>query len=98
MKNETRPIGATRATAEKGQPSLAGEGSLGAKTVLVRLNGKERQITSGLTVTGLLDALDLRPALVVVELNRVIVGREEYAKTPIKEGDTVELVHFVGGG
>jgi sulfur carrier protein len=35
---------------------------------------------------------------VVVELNRHIVRRTELAETPVRDGDTVELVHFVGGG
>jgi sulfur carrier protein len=34
----------------------------------------------------------------VVELNRNIVSRETHASTQLKEGDTLEIVHFVGGG
>lgn len=64
----------------------------------VRLNGKERRVPAGLTVRELLESLDLRPELVVVELNREIVGRDDYGSVPVRAGDTVELVHFVGGG
>lgn len=64
----------------------------------VRLNGEERTVPDGVTVKGLLESLDLHPALVVVELNREILGREQYGRTQVRDGDTIELVHFVGGG
>ena len=64
----------------------------------VRLNGKPRTVAAGLTVGALLDSLELRRELVVVELNREILRRESYASVPVNAGDVVELVHFVGGG
>ncbi len=66
--------------------------------ITVRVNGRERRIPRGLNVEGLLRSLGLHPALVVVERNREIVPRGEYAATPVEEGDVLELVHFVGGG
>jgi len=70
----------------------------GTSDIRVRLNGKEREVAPGLTVRGLLESLDLHPELVVVELNREILDRTRYADVPVQEGDTLELVHFVGGG
>lgn len=70
----------------------------GGATIRVRLNGKERDIGAEHTVTTLLESLDLHPGLVVVELNREILARDSYADTPVREGDSLELVHFVGGG
>ncbi len=67
-------------------------------TIAVQLNGKEREIPGGLSVKGLLESLELNPALVVVELNREILNRSQYPDTLVTEGDTLELVHFVGGG
>jgi sulfur carrier protein len=64
----------------------------------VRLNGKDRRVQGGHTVFSLLESLELLPSLVVVELNREILERDRYGDTPIREGDTIELVHFVGGG
>jgi thiamine biosynthesis protein ThiS len=58
-------------------------------TIAVQLNGKEREIPGGLSVTGLLESL---------ELNREILSRSQYPDTLVTEGDTLELVHFVGGG
>ena len=66
--------------------------------IRVRINGEDREIQSGLTVSGLLESLDLRPSLVVVELNREILDRASYDETSVVEGDRLELVHFVGGG
>ena len=67
-------------------------------TIEVRLNGKPRSVSAGHTVTTLIESLDLNPALVVVELNREILSRSRYAEVPVQAGDTIELVHFVGGG
>jgi len=67
-------------------------------TIEVRINGKDREIPSGLSVSSLLEWLDLRPALVVVELNREILDRNRYPETHLEEKDVLELVHFVGGG
>ena len=68
------------------------------KTVAVRLNGRDRNIDIGHTVLTLLAELDLQPGMVVVELNREILERERYADTEVHDGDSLELVHFVGGG
>lgn len=68
------------------------------ETIEVRVNGKDRAVASDHTVRSLLESLDLHPSLVVVELNREILARDSYAETPVREGDTLELVHFVGGG
>ncbi|HSW31048.1 MAG TPA: sulfur carrier protein ThiS [Longimicrobiales bacterium] len=67
-------------------------------TIKVRLNGKERDIGEGHTVRSLLESLELHPALVVVELNKEILARDAYGDTQVREGDNLELVHFVGGG
>jgi thiamine biosynthesis protein ThiS len=68
------------------------------KTISVHVNGQEREVAAGGTVTDLLASLDLRPELVVVERNREIVERAHYPHEPVEAGDTLELVHFVGGG
>ena len=67
-------------------------------SITVRINGKDRELPAGLSVTATLEHLDLNPALVVVELNREILERALYADVEVKSGDVLELVHFVGGG
>jgi len=62
------------------------------------VNGDPRTIPGPATVTDLLTHLGLDPRMVVVELNKEIVRRPRLAETPLKDGDVLELVHFVGGG
>ncbi|MGD2044780.1 MAG: sulfur carrier protein ThiS [Gemmatimonadota bacterium] len=62
------------------------------------MNGKERELDAGHTLTSLLESLDLHPGMIVVELNREIVDRDRYGEVGVSDGDTIELVHFVGGG
>ena len=64
----------------------------------VVVNGDERRAPGPATVLDLLAHLGLDPRTVVVELNREIVRRPRLGETPLAEGDSVELVHFVGGG
>jgi thiamine biosynthesis protein ThiS len=66
--------------------------------IRVHLNGEDREVPAGLTVRGLLESLELEPRLVVVERNREILSRARYDEVQVREGDTLELVHFVGGG
>lgn len=67
-------------------------------TIRVQLNGASREIGSGQTVRSLLESLELHPGMVVVELNRDILARDRYDEFVVGDGDTIELVHFVGGG
>ncbi|UCC26984.1 MAG: sulfur carrier protein ThiS [Gemmatimonadales bacterium] len=67
-------------------------------TIQVLLNGKDREIPGGQSVQDLLVSLDLRPELVVVERNRQILDRNRFPEVTVEDGDTLELVHFVGGG
>ena len=52
----------------------------------------------GLTLRGLLAHFELHERLVVVERNKEIVRRGDYAAVVVGQGDVIELVHFVGGG
>jgi thiamine biosynthesis protein ThiS len=64
----------------------------------ITLNGETTRVPGPATVADLLRHLDLDPRTVVVELNRSIVRRQRHQDTSLATGDTVELVHFVGGG
>lgn len=67
-------------------------------TIEIRLNGKPHELDPEQTVQALLEGLELHPGMVVVELNREILERGSYGATHVADGDTIELVHFVGGG
>ena len=64
---------------------------------MVKING-ELLSKDGLTVTEMLADMEISGQLVAVELNEDIVPRAEYGNTVLKDGDTVEVVRFVGGG
>jgi len=69
----------------------------------LHVNGEERAFAdpaSGeqLTLALLVESLGMKSDRVAVELNRDIVPRDRWPDTPVKEGDRLEIVHFVGGG
>ena len=64
----------------------------------ITLNGENRVVPDGLTVQGLLRHLDIQPERVAVEINEEVVRKASYAEAMVREGDTVEMVQFMGGG
>ncbi len=66
--------------------------------MMISLNGEKREVSEGITVIGLLQSLAIQHQRVAVELNELIVKKDRYAETTIKEGDAVEVVAFMGGG
>ena len=64
----------------------------------VTVNGEARELVPGSTVRALLEGLGLGDTLVAVERNREIIPRAQHASATLNEGDTLEVVHFVGGG
>jgi thiamine biosynthesis protein ThiS len=61
------------------------------------INGESRAFPVE-TLSALIDALGMKSDRVAVELNRQIVPRSEWLETALKDGDRLEIVHFVGGG
>jgi thiamine biosynthesis protein ThiS len=66
--------------------------------MLLHINGEQRDFPDGLTVAALVAQLGMKPDRVAVELNLEIVPRGQWESTTLKEGDRLEVVHFVGGG
>jgi sulfur carrier protein len=64
----------------------------------VIVNGSSREVPDGLTVKDLVAHLGLSDGPVAVEINREIVPRADHASRAVAKGDTIEIVHFVGGG
>ena len=65
--------------------------------ISLTVNGDTRR-TAASTIAELVRELDLDPAKVAVERNGTIAPRSELAAIGIADGDTLEIVHFVGGG
>ena len=67
----------------------------------LHINGEERvfdEAVQPFTLTALIESLGMKSDRVAVELNRDIVPRDRWAETNLKDGDKLEVVHFVGGG
>lgn len=62
------------------------------------INGKEMDFQDGITITDLLEKLNLNPNKVVVELNINIIPKEEYYSKTLESNSKVEIIQFVGGG
>ena len=66
--------------------------------MLITLNGEARSFAAGTTLYELIQALNLEPERVAIELNRAIVRRDLWAATVVESGAEIEVVMFVGGG
>lgn len=64
----------------------------------VRINGDQREIPDGLTVTAMLDHLGMARDRVAIERNFDILPRANWQTTVVQANDSFEIVHFVGGG
>jgi thiamine biosynthesis protein ThiS len=63
----------------------------------IKVNGDERDVQDGTTVRALVAQFNLVPEKVAIELNRRLIRADKY-DTPLKIGDEIEIVTFVGGG
>jgi thiamine biosynthesis protein ThiS len=64
----------------------------------IRLNGDPHDVQGPLSVSALLQQLEIDARRVAVELNTAVVKKAAYDSSVIKDGDEVEIVNFVGGG
>lgn len=64
----------------------------------MRVNGKDIELKSGMTLAKFLAAHNYRAELVAVERNGQIVPRAEFGTVVLQDGDELEIVSFVGGG
>lgn len=64
----------------------------------ITVNGQKKDYDGPPLVTGLLQSLSINPRVVVVERNLRIVPRLELEKEPVRDGDSIEIIRFVGGG
>jgi thiamine biosynthesis protein ThiS len=62
------------------------------------INGDEKSFADPLSLAQLVEQLGMKGDRVAVELNREIVSRAQWSETSLRDGDRLEIVHFVGGG
>ena len=64
----------------------------------LKLNGTISEHREGITVAELLESLKIRPEGIAVEVNLEIVRKQDHLKRKLNDGDSLEIVNFVGGG
>jgi len=64
----------------------------------LQLNGELRDFPDGLTLAVLVEHLAMKADRVAVELNLEIIPRTNWPAIRLKDGDKLEIIHFVGGG
>ena len=62
------------------------------------LNGDPFELSGPRTIATLLADLEIDARRVAVEHNLVVLKRQAFETTDVREGDEVEIVNFVGGG
>ena len=68
------------------------------KHMNITVNGEKKEVPGDITVFGLLEFLKIQHQRVAVELNMEIVKKDKYSATAIRDGDSLEVVSFMGGG
>jgi sulfur carrier protein len=66
--------------------------------ISVKVNGEERSVFAGSTISEMLEELGIDPRKVAVERNLEVVPRSTLGDAEASDGDAFEIVHFVGGG
>jgi thiamine biosynthesis protein ThiS len=69
-----------------------------AELLTITLNGERYELDEPISVAGLLAKLEIDPRRVAIEHNLEIIKRQTFTDVVIGEGDTLEIVNFVGGG
>ncbi len=64
----------------------------------VVINGEQRRVPEGTSLAQLIAEIGLDPRRVAVERNLEIVPRSTFGELIVEDGDSFEIVHFVGGG
>jgi len=64
----------------------------------IKLNGQKKEVSQGTTVQNLLDEMNIKNTMFVVEKNLEILPKEQYISCKISENDNIEIVGFFGGG
>jgi thiamine biosynthesis protein ThiS len=62
------------------------------------INGENHEFGGLQTLTDLIAELGMKSDRVAVELNRELIRRDRWSETKLRDGDKLEIVHFVGGG
>ena len=68
------------------------------KKIKIKLNGKFSTIIENLSLSIFLKELKIPIKKVAIELNQVIIDKNNLKTIKLKNNDKIEIVHFIGGG
>ena len=66
--------------------------------IKITINGKQMQVIYKYSLKSLVAKLKLPLNKIAIELNKKIIDKKKISKIQLKNGDKVEIVHFIGGG
>ena len=66
--------------------------------IKIVVNGRQMTVNLKYSLKNLIDKLKMPITKIAVELNREIINKKNINKISLKNGDKVEIVHFIGGG
>lgn len=66
--------------------------------MLITINGEQRDFSDVVSLDDMVRLLELPRERIAIELNQAVIRRAEWPATKLREGDKIEIVHFVGGG
>jgi len=64
----------------------------------ITVNGKKEDVSDSFTISKLLQKKKIKKDRVVIERNLEIVNKADYDNLVLQQNDTLEILHFVGGG
>lgn len=64
----------------------------------ITCNGEQRTVDNNISLNDLVLSLDLNPQALVAEVNGKIIEHSSFQDQILGDGDSVELIRFVGGG
>jgi sulfur carrier protein len=64
----------------------------------IQLNGKKITIKSNFSILDLVKKYKLSNKKIAIEYNGAIIQKVNYKQKYLKNGDKLEIVHFIGGG
>lgn len=64
----------------------------------ITINGTPKELTGTSHLSDIVAQFCKHPKNIITEVNGTIIAIDSRHNTPIQEGDTIELVAFVGGG
>ena len=64
----------------------------------IKVNGRDHTFDESLNLSQLIEKIDVKQSLFVIELNKKIIHKDKYDNVYLNDNDAVEIVSFVGGG